>query len=77
MNTFGNKISYLRKANKLSQTEPAKKLDTSTSVIARYEQGEMTSSIKVAKKVATILKTTVGYLLGETEQKIFLKTLIC
>ena len=63
------KIAALRKAGKMSQTELAKALSTSTSVIGRYERDEMTPSIDAAKKIAKILNTTVGYLLGETEQE--------
>ena len=69
MNTFGKKLTILRKTNKLSQAELAKTLKTSTSVIGRYERDEMTPSIEAAKNIAKILKTTVGYLLGETEQE--------
>lgn len=65
--TFGKKIAMLRKEKKLSQTELAKLLDTSISVISRYERDEMTPSIDVAKRLATTLDTTVGYLLGETD----------
>jgi transcriptional regulator with XRE-family HTH domain len=67
MDTFGKKIGELRKDKKISQGELAKSLNTSTSVIGRYERDEMTPSIEVAKKIATILNTTVGYLLGETK----------
>ena len=73
MDTFGKKITALRKAKKISQGGLAKKLNTSTSVIGRYERDEMTPSIEVAKKLAGILITTVGYLLGETEQENLLK----
>ena len=67
MSTFGKKLAELRKELKMSQGELAKLLSTSTSVIGRYERDEMTPSIEVAKKIASILNTTVGYLLGETE----------
>ncbi len=69
MDTFGKKIAALRKAKKISQGELAKMLSTSTSVIGRYERDEMTPSIDAAKKIAKLLNTTVGYLLGETEQE--------
>jgi len=69
MDTFGKKIAALRKGRKMSQGELAKELNTSTSVIGRYERDEMSPSIEVAKKLAKILTTTVGYLLGETEQE--------
>lgn len=68
METFGKKLAKLRKEKKLSQTDLAKKLSTSVSVISRYERDEMTPSIDTAKKLATLLETSVGYLLGENEQ---------
>jgi transcriptional regulator with XRE-family HTH domain len=69
MDTFGKKIAALRKASKMSQAELAKALSTSPSVIGRYERDEMTPSIDAARKIAKFLDTTVGYLLGETEQE--------
>jgi len=69
MDSFGKKIAALRKEMKISQTELAKKINTSVSVISRYERDEMTPSIDAAKKLADILQTTVGYLLGETQQQ--------
>ena len=67
MSIFGQKMASLRKEKKISQSELAKKLNTSNSVVGRYERGEMTPSIEVAKNIAELLGTTVGYLLGETE----------
>ena len=68
MLNIGSKISLLRKEKGWSQTELAKKLNTSVSVISRYERDEMTPSIEAAKKLADLLNSTVGYLLGETEE---------
>lgn len=73
MITFGKKIASLRKSQKLSQTDLAKQLNTSVSVISRYERDEMNPSIDTAKKLADLLSTTVGYLLGETEDDQLLK----
>ena len=73
MISFGKKLAVLRKELKMSQTDLAKKLDTSVSVISRYERDEMTPSIETAKKLANFLNTTVGYLLGETEDDNLLK----
>ena len=73
MISFGKKIAALRKDLKLSQTELASKLNASISVISRYERDEMTPSIDTAKKLANLLNTTVGYLLGETEDDQLLK----
>jgi transcriptional regulator with XRE-family HTH domain len=68
MITFGKKISILRKDKNWSQTELATQLKTSVSVISRYERDEMNPSIEAAKKLADLLNTTVGYLLGENEE---------
>lgn len=68
MMSFGRKIALLRKEQGWSQTDLAKKLNTSVSVISRYERDEMTPSIGAAKKLSNLLGTTVGYLLGETEE---------
>jgi transcriptional regulator with XRE-family HTH domain len=68
METFGKKLAGLRKEKKLSQTELSKQLSTSVSVISRYERDEMTPSIDTAKKIANLLNTSVGYLLGENEE---------
>jgi transcriptional regulator with XRE-family HTH domain len=67
MFSFGKKIAILRKDLGFSQTELAKLLNTSVSVISRYERDEMTPSVDTAKKLANILNTSVGYLLGETD----------
>jgi transcriptional regulator with XRE-family HTH domain len=69
VDTFKNKIAALNKANKMLPKLLAKALSTSTSVIGRYERDEMIPSIDAAKKLSKILNTTVGYLLGETEQE--------
>jgi transcriptional regulator with XRE-family HTH domain len=73
MVTFGKKIAMLRKEKNLSQTELANLLITSVSVISRYERDEMKPSIDAAKKLADLLNTTVGYLLGENEDADILK----
>ncbi|HPM02511.1 MAG TPA: helix-turn-helix transcriptional regulator [Candidatus Cloacimonadota bacterium] len=44
-------------------------LNTSYSVIGKYERDEMQPSIEAAKKIAKLVDTTVGYLLSESEQE--------
>ena len=73
MDSFGKRMAALRKERSLTQDELAKQLSTSTSVIGRYERDEMVPSITVAKKVAGLLDTTVGYLLGESQTSDLLK----
>lgn len=68
MLTFGKKVAILRKEKGWSQTELATKISTSVSVISRYERDEMIPSIEAAKKLANLLDSTIGYLLGETDE---------
>jgi transcriptional regulator with XRE-family HTH domain len=52
----------------LGMVQLAKSLNTSISVVGRYERDEMTPSIEVAKNISIYLDTTVGYLLGENDK---------
>jgi len=70
---FGKKLAECRKSKNLSQKELAKLLNTSHSVIGKYEREEMTPSIEAAVKLANLLDTTVGYLLGENKDSKLLK----
>ncbi|OOB81617.1 transcriptional regulator [Flavobacterium columnare] len=67
MLSFGKRIAILRKDIGLSQTDLANQLNTSVSVVSRYELDKMTPSVDTAKKLAELLNTSVGYLLGETD----------
>jgi len=67
-NTFGNRLAARRKELDLSQAAIAKQMKTSTSVIGRYERDLMIPGIDVARTLAKLLKTTVGYLLGEADK---------
>ena len=68
MDSFGKKLADCRKAKNLSQKDLAVAFETSHTTIGKYERDEMVPSIEAAKKLARILETTVGYLLGETEE---------
>ncbi len=67
MDSFGKRLAECRKAKNLSQKELAEIFNTSHTTIGKYERDEMNPSIEAAKKLAKILETTVGYLLGETD----------
>lgn len=67
MATFGQRLTECRKAKGLSQKELAQLLQTSHSVIGKYERNEMVPSVEAAKKLAQLLDTTVGYLVDETD----------
>ena len=69
MDTFGKKLRECREAKKLSQNELAKLIEAHHSIIGKYERDEVKPSIDVVKKIANILETTVGYLLGESQDK--------
>ena len=73
MATFGKKLRECRDAKGFSQAELAKKIESYHSIIGKYERDEVNPSIDVVKKLATVLDTTVGYLLGETEDRELLK----
>jgi transcriptional regulator with XRE-family HTH domain len=73
MMSFGKKLRECREAKALSQQELAKKLGSAHTVIGRYERDEMLPSIDVVRKLAEALDTTVGFLLGETNQVNVLK----
>ncbi|EJL76040.1 helix-turn-helix domain-containing protein [Chryseobacterium populi] len=67
MDSSGKKLREHRGKN-LSQRDLAELLNTSYSVIGKYGGDEIIPSIEVTKNIAKILGTTVGYLLGNTEQ---------
>ena len=68
MMSFGKRLRECREEKGLTQQKLANELSTSHSVIGRYERDEMIPSIDVARKMAQLLDTTVGYLLGEVEE---------
>jgi transcriptional regulator with XRE-family HTH domain len=43
----------------------ARKIGTSGPIVGRYERGEMTSSVEVAKKLADTFDVTLDYLVDE------------
>jgi transcriptional regulator with XRE-family HTH domain len=65
--SFGRRLLALRKQKGWSQPELGKKLGSSGPIIGRYERGEMTPSIEVAKKLADIFGVTLDYLVDDKE----------
>ncbi|MCZ4319221.1 helix-turn-helix transcriptional regulator [Aequorivita viscosa] len=66
MQSFGKKLREQREGKKISQNELAKLIEAHHSAIGKYERDEVRPSIDVAVRIADVLGTTVGYLLGET-----------
>lgn len=73
MSTFGKKLRESREAKELSQAELARRIDSHHSIVGKYERDEVKPSIDVVKKLANVLDTTVGFFLGETEERELLK----
>ncbi len=69
MYSFGKKLKECREQKKISQNELAKLIDGHHSAIGKYERDEVKPSVDVAVKLANVLDTTVGYLLGENDDK--------
>ena len=69
MDTFVKKFKECREAKGLSQAKLAKEVSLHHSIIGRYERDEAKPTIDVVKRLANVLGTTVGYLLGETADK--------
>lgn len=75
MTSFGEKSRECREEKGFSQAELVKQIDAYHSIIRKYERDEVKPTIDVVKKLADVLDTTVGYLLGETEERELLKGL--
>jgi len=74
--TFGERILALRKKNKWSQDELAKKIGTSAPIIGRYERNEIKPSIETAKNIADALGVTIDYLIGGSDTMAMDKAII-
>lgn len=64
-----DKLKYLRKMNKYTQDEVAKKIGTSGSNYSRYESKEQTFTIDHIKKLALLYGVTVSYLLDNDDKQ--------
>jgi len=73
MSDFSKKMRECREAKGWSQSALAKQMGVHHSLIGKYERGEVKPNIDIVQKMAQVLDTTVGYLLGETEDKNVLK----
>ena len=73
--SFGKKLAQVRKKQRMSQSELAKKIGTQAPVIGRYEREEAKPSIEVASNLAAALKVSLDYLVGYTELELDVETL--
>jgi transcriptional regulator with XRE-family HTH domain len=73
MTSFGKKLRDCREDKGLSQSELARLMNTNHSIIGKYERDEVKPTIDVVRKMAELLNTTVGFLLGESDDMYLLK----
>jgi len=66
---FGNKLRTLRTQAGMSQTELAKRLNITKSVVSYYELQERTPSPDVLVQLADIFHVSTDYLLGLNHKK--------
>ena len=67
--SFGDNLKKIRQDCNLTQEELAKKINTSRSNIANYENNKNMPSIDVLSKLSEILDCSIDYLLGKTNEK--------
>lgn len=64
--SFGNILKKLRQGYDLTQEDLAKKINTSRSNIANYENDKNMPSIDVLNKLSEIFNCSIDYLLGKS-----------
>ena len=63
--TLGERIAQQRKRRGLSQSALARESNVSREAIGKYERGEASASVEMAKRIADALGVTLDYLIGE------------
>lgn len=64
---FGEILKKIRQDNNLTQEELAKKIDTSRSNIANYENNKNMPSIEILDKLSKLFNCSTDYLLGKSD----------
>ncbi len=67
--SFGNNLKKIRQENNLTQEELAKKINTSRSNIANYENDKNMPSIDILNKLSETFNCSTDYLLGKSDIK--------
>lgn len=68
---LGRRIATLRKKNKLTQEELAKKLQISRSSLSLYELDKREPDFDTLTKIADLFNVSLDYLMGRTDQPNF------
>lgn len=67
---FGIRLAQVRNDKKMSQDALAKALDTTATMISRYERDEVKPSIEVAARIASILEVSLDFLVGNSDNAV-------
>jgi repressor LexA len=68
--SFGNNLKKIRQEHDMTQEELAKRINTSRSNIANYENDKNMPSIEILNKLSEILNCSTDYLLGKSDTRI-------
>ena len=69
-NILGKRIKALRKEQKFTQEDIAKKLNISVAALSRYETGAFEpKSVELIVELANIFKVSTDYLLGKSDAR--------
>ena len=70
MSDFGERLKFLRKEKKLTQTELAKMLNTTQGTVGKWENNKLEPNFKKLILLAKYLDVSTDYLLGVTNIKV-------
>lgn len=71
----GERITEIRKYNRINQSELAEKLGKSLRTVQKYESGEIDIPLSTLAEIATALNTSLNYLVGYDSSHIKLESL--
>ena len=76
MLNIGEKITQLRKHHNYSQSELAKKIEASRTIVGNYERNTNTPSIEMLLKIAKVFDVSVDFLIGEGQLSTYDKDIL-
>ena len=68
MEKIGNQIATLRKQKKLTQTDLGERLGVSFQAVSKWERGETLPDTAILLDLASVLETTVDFILSGGEK---------
>lgn len=64
MEQVGRRLAALRAAEGWSQAEVARRIEASREIVGKYERGEATASLEMARRLADLFDVSLDYLTG-------------